>query len=430
MIAPADVLKIKCKFVKDAAAYFNAKKYFIDGTNTEILCSYLELLQAENEACVDDETACTLKETARLFKDAACTSVDEFTCEEQLPITLTVDDSYNCRFTAGLYNSTGASPLMEFSLQNDSEEIQGRLISRLTSTCGTTPEDEYINNQQSYSDRPLGSTRLGLGGTFGGALTAVSIIKVLRVYETDEFGILQPDAINLDLDPNTSIYYGPSVDFPDLATVTPSDLQMGSASAVFTEAFNTLMDNVSLVRYGVTGRHALLGTVTNGGTYLSVTSAPLHNPATYFFGINRADPYIKVDTISGDRTNTNIGFLTATSIINGTVNYTLSCGTVSLVVPTTSVSTPIDYAQTSFNKISLTSNFSSTPVTFTSNTLTCPIKVLMATYDSTNVTNVFWSNADEDILSTTSTVTTGLAGVYTFTAIMNNGCTVTKSVTI
>jgi len=57
MIAPADVLKIKCKFVKDLATYFNAKKYFIDGTNDNILCTYLQLLQAENEACVDDEDA-------------------------------------------------------------------------------------------------------------------------------------------------------------------------------------------------------------------------------------------------------------------------------------------------------------------------------------------------------------------------------------
>jgi len=430
MIAPADVLKIKCKFVKDAATYFNAKKYFIDGNNTAILCTYLQLLQAEDEACVDDEVACTLRETARLFKDAACTSVDEYTCEEQLPITLAVSDSYSCNYVAALYNSTGASPLMEFSLTNNSETVTGTITSKLTSSCNTTPETDVFTNQQSYADRPKASTRLGVGGTFSGAVTGTSIIKVLRVYETDEFGILQPTPIDLDLDPTTSIYYGPSVSFPDLVTVTPSDVQAGSAPAVFLEAFENLMDNVSRVRYGVTGKHRLRGVSTNGGNYIYVDSAPVHNPSGYLFGINRSDAYIKVDTISGDRTATNIGFLSPSSVINGTANYVLSCGTVTLTVPTTSISTPIDYAQTSFNKITLSSNFSSDSIPFTANALTCAAKELTATYDTTKVSSVEWTNSDDDVLSTTSTVTVSLAGVYTFTATMPNGCVISETITI
>jgi hypothetical protein len=429
MIAPADVLKIKCKFVKDAAAYFNAKKYFLDGTNTSILCIYLQLLQAENEACIDDEDACTLREIARLFKDPACTSVDEYTCEEQLPITLTVNDSYSCNYAAALYNTTGASPLMEFSIANNSEVITGTITSRLTSSCNTTPVDTVFTNQQSYSDRPKGSTRLGVGGTFGGALTAVSIIKTLRVYETDEFGILQPDPIDLDLNPLTSIYYGPSVDFPTLSAVTPSDLQAGSSPAVFEEAFETLMDNVSIVRYGDPGLHELKGTTTNAGNYLYVASAPIHNPSGFLFGINRNDAYILVDTISGDRSTTSVGYLSPSSVINGTANYVLSCGTVTLNIPTISISTPMDFAQTTFNKIVLTSNFASGPISYTSNTLTCLAKELKATYDATNVVSVAWTNSDDDELSTTDTVTVSLSDTYTFTATMNNGCVVSQTIT-
>lgn len=430
MIAPADVLKIQCKFVKDLATYFNAKKYFIDGTNDNILCTYLQLLQAENEACIDDEDACTLRELARKFKDAACEQVDEFTCEEQLPITLKVNDSYSCNYMAALYNSTGISPLMEFSLENNSDEITGVISSKLTSSCNTTPEVEEFTNQQSYSDRPKASTRLGVGGTFGGALTGVSIIKTLRVYETDEFGILIPTAIDLDLDPNTSIYYGPSVSFPDLVTVTPSDLQAGSAPAVYEEAFENLMDNVSRVRYGDPGFHRLRGTTTNAGNYLYVASAPVHNPTGYLFGINRADAYIVVDTITGDRTTTNVGFLTPSSVINGTASYVLSCGTVTLTIPITSINTPMDYAQTTFNKIVLSSNFSADSIPFTANALTCAAKELLATYNTTNVSSVAWTNSDDEELSTTDTVTVSLAGVYTFTATMTNGCVVSQTITI
>jgi len=431
MIAPADVLKIKCKFVKDLATYFNAKKYFIDGTNDNILCTYLQLLQAENEACVDDEDACTLRELARKFTDAACEQVDEFTCEEQLPITLEVNDSYSCNYMAALYNSTGASPLMEFSLTNNSEVVTGTITSKLTSSCNTTPETDVFTNQQSYTDRPKASTRVGIGSSFSGALTADSYIKTLRVYETDEFGILLPTAIDLDLDPATSIYYGPSVSFPTLVSVTPSDLQFGSATAVLTEAFENLMDNVSVVRYGVVGKHKLRAWTQNSGSFINVGSAPVRNPTTYLFGINRADIYIKVYTPSGDLTKTGpAAFLTPSSVINGTASYPLSCGAITLTIPITSINTPMDYAQTTFNKIVLSSNFSADSIPFTANALTCAAKELVATYDTTNVVSVAWTNADDDVLSTTDTVTVSLTGVYTFTATMNNGCVVSQTITV
>lgn len=430
MIAPADVLKIQCKYVKDLATYLNARKYFIDGTDDAIVCAYLQLLQAENESCIDDETACTLRELARKFKDASCAQVDEYTCDEQFPVTLKVNDSYSCNYTAALYNSTGMSPLMEFSLTNNSDIVTGTITSKLTSSCNTTPETDVFTNQQSYTDRPKASTRVSIGGSFGGALSALSIIKTLRVYETDEFGILIPEAIDLDLAPATSMYYSPSVTFPDLVTVTPSDVQMGASYAVFLEAFENLMDNVSRVRYGVPGKHRLRAHPTNNGTYLNLGSAPVHNPTGHLFGINRADAYIVVDTVIGDRTSTNVGFLTPSSVINGTATYPLSCGSITLSIPITSISTPIDYAQTSFNKIVLSSNFSSDSIPYTTSSLTCAAKELVATYSTTNVVSVAWTNSDDEVLSTTDTVLVSLAGVYTFTVTTSTGCVVSKTITI
>jgi len=319
---------------------------------------------------------------------------------------------------------------MEFSLTNNSEVITGITTSKLTSSCNTTPETDVFTKHQSYYDRFKASTRLGIGSSFNGALTATSYIKVLRVYETDEFGILQPDPIDLDLDPATSIYYGPSVSFPTLVSVTPSDLQFGSATAVLTEAFENLMDNVSVVRYGVVGKHRLRAWTQSSGSFINVGSAPVHNPTGNLFGINRSDVYVKIYTPSGDLTSTTVAFLSASSVINGTASYPLSCGTITLTIPITSINTPMDYAQTTFNKIVLSSNFSADSIPFTANALTCAAKELVATYDTTNVTSVAWTNADDDVLSTTDTVTVSLTGTYTFTVTASTGCIVSQTITV
>lgn len=433
MIVPADVLKIKCKFVKDLANYFTAKKYFIDADDTQSICSYLSLLQAENESCVDDDTACKLRELATSYKDAACTSSTTTPCDAQVDITLTVNNTSACIYTGSLYNSTGTSQLMKFSLGINTDEITGTILSKALSTCGPTGLSDIFTNQLSYTDRAKGNTRVGIGSKFNGVLSATSYITTLRVYETDEFGILQNTPIDLDLDPETSDYYGPSGPFPDLASVTPSDLQFGSSTAVFTEAFETLMDNVSLVRYGVTGKHKLRGWLqTQGGsTYINVASSPVNLPASYLFGMNRNDLYMKVNVDGTSYTTTGpVAFLTPSSVINGTSNFTVPCGTVTLNIPTTSITTPLDYAQTSFNKIVLQSNFSSQAVPFTTNSVSCANTTLLATYDDTNVDSVEWRNRFDDVITTLDTVTVSSAGTYTFYVTTNNGCIINKSITI
>ena len=429
MIAPADVLKLKCRFIQEAYAYFYGAQYFLDGQICIVKDAYLDALNAIQSNCLSDDALCVLKDKLKK-SPAACDVTDVLTCDEQLPVSLSLIDSSSCNFAAGLYNSTGPSTLMEFSLADNSQVITGTITSKLTNSCGLPIESDVFTNQQSYSDRPKGSTRLGPSGTFGNALEATSYIKTLRVYETDEFGVFQDVPIDLDLDPETSDYYGPSAPFPDLVSVTPSDLQMGSSVAVFKEAFQTLMDNVSLVRYGVIGKHDIAAWPTNNGKYLNIGSAPKHNPSGNWFGINRQNAYIKVATASGDRTATLVGFLLPASIINGTASYNLSCGTINLTIGNSSVTSPLDYAQTTFNKIVLASNFAALPLTYTSNSLTCNVKTLVATYDATNVTSVAWTNSDDEVLSTTDTVTTGLAGVYTFTVNLSNGCTIIKTITI
>lgn len=432
MIAPANVITLKCRLVAEAAKYFKNKQFFVDNSLEPLKCAWLDMKLAVNGDCLDDELTCTINDLAKKNKQTACSPLDTVTCEDQLPITLTVSDSSACTYTANTYNSTGVSPLAEFSLTNNSDVITATLTSKLTNSCNSEIESNTLTNQITYTDRPKGNVRVMCGGgTYGGALTPDSYPKILRVYETDAFGTLINTPIDLDLDPDTSDYYGPSVPFPDLAVVTPSDLHMGSAYSTQLEAWETLMDNVSIVRYGVPGLHRIRGWATNNGTSFNLGSAPMHNPAGNFFGINRNDVYTKVWTPSGDKTSSGTAtYLNGTSVISGSFNYDLLCGAVNHTINSTTITSPVDYSQTSFNKIVLTSNFASQPITQTSNSVSCNNKTLMATYDTANVVSVAWKNPSNATISTSNTVIVGTPGTYTFTATLSNGCQSDKTITI
>lgn len=426
MIVPADVQTLRCRFVAEAAKYFKTKQYFVDYSTDSAKCAWIDYLASKNYVCLDDETSCVLATKASKSKLIPCVASETITCDSQLSVALSVVNTYNCTYTAGLYNSTGASGLAEFSLTNNSDIVTATLISKLTNSCNSTTSDFTITNQATYSDRPKGNVRV----TTGVKGDTTSYIKTLRVYEIDEYGVFNNTPIDLDLDPDTSDYYGPSVPFPDLETVNPSNLVAGTAYSIFIEEFEKLMDNVSLVRYGVVGKHKLRGWPSQNGTYITVGSAPVHNPSGPLFGINRNDAYMKIHTSNGDKFTNTASFLTGSSGFSGTTNYSVSCGSISLGINTTYIDTPVDYSQTSFNKIVLTSNFATTPVTYTVNSLSCATKDLVAMYDSTNVISVQWKNPSNTVISTTASAVATTTGTYTFEVTLNTGCIIQKTIVI
>lgn len=84
-----------------------------------------------------------------------------------------------------------------------------------------------------------------------------------------------------------------------------------------------------------------------------------------------------------------------------------------------------------FNHIDLISPFANGSVQVTSNSnLSCTYTTLSASYITTNVDSVEWLDPDNNQISTSSSVTVTDAGTYTFNATLNNGCIVTKTITI
>lgn len=400
MIQAADALKLKCKFVEKVLKFLNDRKYVVDICPCVAYSYYADYVLSGllyDAECLEAEDECTLNTTANTY-----TAVEECedaiaSCDGQLDISLS-SLTTSCVHTADTANSINNSALPIITTTSDSIYIGGNIDIRVTSDCHTQSTSilgrTTINGgctSAGCSDSAKGKYTFGIQTTSTFNLSDEAYISILRVYETDSTGNLIDTPINLDLNPSTSPYYTADVtDCPGCTTILDTEIQIGSTD--FTTAFATLMDNVSLARYGSTGKHSM-SAVNLSANSIRIDCNPKHNPASNWFGIRPSNAYVlyEDDTTGGSyaKTGTNTATVLPLKFYNASTNFSTPCGTFTPVVGNQSTSFLVDGLNTSFNKIALTSNFGTKPILVTSNsTYNCTSYLLTATYDSTNVASV------------------------------------------
>jgi hypothetical protein len=248
----------------------------------------------------------------------------------------------------------------------------------------------------------------------------------LYVYETDQNGNFINSQIELDLNPTTSPYYSGA----GLTTLTASDVVFSNAS--WTGNMVTLMNNVSIYRYGVTGKHKLtFNKVFVGASFrrISINTTMVHNPTTRLFGVNKSNgaAYVFIPSTGKETAllDTSAVSITSTNFYSNNV-ITTNCGTVVGIVD--GISRPkINGGASNFNVITLIDNYGDIPLTlYGTTTNSCSFNTVTAVYNPVNVVSVAWLNGDNDNISYTDTANLTSQGLYTFVATLANGCTVSK----
>lgn len=157
-------------------------------------------------------------------------------------------------------------------------------------------------------------------------------------------------------------------------------------------------------------------------------------------GINSSDPYIVVSDPNGSGSNfiqTKINSYYGTSSrFYYAETYEASdplydCA----VLPTVTVGDQwtlpnVNASATSFNVITLSSIYGTKALSITSSpkTVTCGIDVLHATYDNTDVDNVYWTGPSLSTISYNDYAIADDDGTYTFYVQLNSGCIISESI--
>lgn len=442
MLNPADVLKIKCNFVSEVLRFLNKRKYVIDVCPCILYPYYGEhgLTSVVDSDCLSYTNECVLLDNKYSTPTECEATLSE--CDDQLAIALTTTTS-PCTLLAYTLNRSNGSTYPTMFTTDDSIYVNGTLSLKLVATGDCTVDIDYVTiyggaSSLGTSDDYKSTCALGHYSpytSFKG--TTASYVKSLRVYETDEFGVLINTPIDLDLDPSTSIYYADTVDCPGCTALLPSEVELGDPN--FTTNFETLMDNVSIARYGSPGFHNISATFFSSSNVYRVFSIAKHNPASYHFGIHRPngnlwikDPATNKDYIQG------INYFSTGSVkfYYDSSNFSpdpdiYDCADITPIIGNQNSAPQYDTSAYSFNYIAFTSPYGTKQINVTSqSTASCSITLLTATYDETLVTSVEWLDPSDMVISTSATAAAVNPGVYTFNATLLNGCIATSTITI
>lgn len=442
MLSPADALKLKCKFVDSVISFIEQRKFISDLCICKLYKPYNNYLLSTIEDCLEYEDVCDLTNSVSTYTITEDADPVITECGSDIPLTLS-SSFQSCTYTSQPKNSINGSAYPEVFLTDDSIYANIRTNIVVSNTCNSDVITQSIIGGcvlGNCGDQYLGTLTKGV--SFHSADGSISndpnsYFRIIRVYETDSNGQLTNIPIDLNLHYGTSIYYGPSGSCPGCSTLALADVKFGSAT--FVTSFNTLMNNVSLARYGVTGKHAIYvtktGTIVNG-TEIGISAK--NNPAGNWFGLHTPDVYVEVFNTSTStskvRTFFNVGYGRPIYLNNNDIGITLPCGILEPHVKTTTQATYgyFDVPNASFNSLTLVSPYATSALyNVCCNTMTCNLWTLTATYSSNPlITSVSWTNSLDEEISTTNTVQVAEAGDYTFTINTSNGCTISDTITI
>jgi len=270
MMLLADVTKIKCKFVQEIVNFLNKRKYAVDPC---IKCKYtyyadlLKVLYGGEEgegtyanSCLDHDIECDLTTKASKYSEqVTCLSGEQ--CASQVSITL-AQATKSCIGLAETENSLCNCKYPTMELTNNSTLVNANIdiVTTFSGSCSNPPTIDTNNIQGGCDSSGCNSDNLsyysfGFNSDSTNIVTATSFITKMRVYLSDSGGNLTTMK-DLILTPGANDY---QVDDPVLcngcASILDSELQFGDPN--FTTAFNTLMDNISLALFGVSGLHRM-----------------------------------------------------------------------------------------------------------------------------------------------------------------------------
>lgn len=446
-ITDATALKIRCNFVAKVKTYITNKKYKVDPGLDCLLEDFKRTaLLSLGIDCLTVDQICDINEYANTLPTLPINTPTITECEDQgdVDIDMLINTCIPSVTLKNTYDNT-ASPLI--TLANDTIYQNASINAIFTDPCGTSSTVTVTGGCTSAgcTDADKATNILGISSNIGDYIPAVSYITSLRVYETDATGVLINTPIDLDLDPATSPYYTAHVtDCPGCTTVSSGDVVMSSTN--WATAMSTLMDNVSLARYGSTGKHHLTFqkfSLDGGVTYTVRFLCNIrHNPSSNLFGIKRNDANFKwyngTSIRSSNSSYANSGISTPVRFYKDDFSYTTSCGT----TLTPDINNQFfrmytDDVQSDFNKLVLVTPLGTdtfgTPklLTFTGATTTnCNTYTLSATFNGTGtVDNVKWYSG-ETIISTTYSTTVTASGTYQFVLTLDTGCVIRYNISV
>lgn len=423
MISNAQLAQLATKFVTDVIKYKKNKKYLVNLCEETLYESYFNYLLSLSD-CLTLEDECKLK----LIADNLDFNDEEVSipCADQLPITINYSGS-TCVNSIVVKNPYNNAPYPVYSLVDNSIYHNSSVLIANVGVC--SPSSVSVNggcNVFTCADALKGAASY-VTTNYNVTLPTNGYISEMLVYETDATGLLINIPITLNLNPASSPYYSGA----GLTTLTSSDVLFSNIN--WANNMLTLMNNVSISRYGVTGKHKMtFSKVMSGSTFvrINVNTTILNNPSGNLFGINRVNGYVKVDsaTLFSPITLSDHGTIgvTGTNFYYNTPVST-SCGNLTPVLDGIS-RMKVNGGLSNFNKLVLVDQYGEIPLLL-SGTLTnsCSTQTLTAVYLPTNVIGVSWKNPANAEISTSATCSVGADGTYTFTATLQNGCVVTKT---
>jgi len=261
MLTPADVLKIKCEFVNKVLEILTARKYKVDVCTCELKSYYIDALLVDKlypAECLEFVDHCRLEKLADSYPEVVACTATTVECTNQADITLAAT-TVTCTHTATLRSSNNTAYPDVFTTDN-SQYVNGSIgmYAQGVGVCANAEQSVTVtggctSSGCSNSHKAILKRGFQSDSSFNGDDDA--FIKTLRVYKTDALGTLDPTPIDLDLDPATSVYLADTIDCPGCTAILASELYISDTN--FESTFVTLMNNVSLALFGVTGRHLM-----------------------------------------------------------------------------------------------------------------------------------------------------------------------------
>lgn len=446
-ITDATALKIRCNFVARVKNYITNKKYKVDPDLDCLIADFKRTaLLSLGIDCLTTDQICDINEYAATLPTLPTNTPTVTECEDQgdVDIDMLVNACISGVTLKNTYDNT-ASPL--FTLADDTIYQNASINAVFSDPCGTSSTTAVSGGctNAGCNDSFKATKKIGITTTVGDYIAGSSYITSLRVYETDSTGVLITTPIDLDLDPATSPYYtAHATDCPGCTTVNSADVVVSSAN--WSTAMLTLMDNVSLARYGSTGKHHFsFGKYTsNGGVSytLSIFCNIRHNPISNLFGLKRDDANLKwydgVKAGTSTITATNSGIAIPVRFYKDDFSYTTSCGTtLTPDIDNQYFRMHTDDSQCDFYKLVLVTPLGTDPfgapklLTFTGTTTNnCNTYTLSAVFSGTGtVANVKWYSG-ETIISTNYSVTVTASGTYQFVLTLDTGCVIRYNISV
>jgi hypothetical protein len=435
MIQAADVLNLGCNFVTAVKRMLNRRSYVAE---IDVTCTYAPLkwwFLGQHEDCLTDGEICeVLSTSASNVTDSTPSpgggSVVVTPCDVQGNLNL-LTSTNSITYNVKALNTLGSVYPLATLVPNSSYITTGV---NLVSYTGSSIIDTELVPGNTTPTGPAIPPQVLVGMKETGIPSDHRIVSI-RLYKTDDGGVIEDIPIDIDLDPVSSPYYADGVDCSGCYTVDPAHTIVSHSN--FQNAFADLMSNVATAALGYPGYIDMHATYNSGS--LTVYSAVKHMPATEWFGLNRTDlKMIASDGVSSyiTRTRNEYNYVVGqkAKFYNDSISLFANCGYITPVVPYQSLYPNVNSVTTNFNKIELVSpilrNSSGidTALTFTYSPQQCDNYLLSAAYTGTGVSSVTWKNSSGVTVATTYSTTVNTPGTYTCTIVLDNGCTISKAI--